>query len=351
MGAWGKYGVALLALGAIAVAITIGLYRAAPERHRGNTARRVYDQAQMLSGEQTQAIERYHAALLNEHDIDYRVFIPGEAKDLDTATLARRLYASLNVGNQSASGRGLLLLIEPYQNEVRLEVSVALEGVYTDAFVSYVQHRQMIPFFKTGSVADGVLAATELIFSRAQEAQRGHAFSPPMDSGTAGGGVSNAADIGSGRDRSFARGPDVAAASSDPLATYHAYVRAMQARNGSANLAIYTQDTQAMMARHTVTPAQMDNVAQSLARCAGAETRMAERYAVVRFPVAKRQCPPYFMMHENGAWRLNLTLMRTALRFNHRNEWRLSGGFEALSAPYRFAFADWRFDQHGFPHE
>ena len=51
---------------------------------------------------------------------------------------------------------------------------------------------------------------------------------------------------------------------------------------------------------------------------------------------------------EDGSWKLDLTMMTRALSFNHRNEWRFKMN---IRHPYWFAFEDWRFDKHGFPHE
>ena len=101
--------------------------------------------------------------LFKDHDIDYRVLIPRDVQDVDNSTRAYKEFESRKVGTLSRSGRGLLLLVDPYQNEVRLEVSLALEGIYTDAFVSYIQHRQMIPFFQGSRISDGILATTEMI--------------------------------------------------------------------------------------------------------------------------------------------------------------------------------------------
>jgi uncharacterized protein len=89
----------------------------------------------------------------------------------------------------------LLLVIDTELDRVRLEVSTSLEGVYTDAFVAYVQNRQMVPFFQSGRVADGIIATTELIVVRAQEAEAGNDFSPAMPARSMGGGATAPAGI------------------------------------------------------------------------------------------------------------------------------------------------------------
>jgi uncharacterized protein len=252
------------------------------------------------------------------------------------------------VGGDSHSGRGLLLVIDSESDRIRLEVSAALEGVYTDAFVAYLEYRQMVPFFRQGRIGDGILATSELIFARAHEAQAGHALGPnEARAWSTGAGAATAARIGAGNDRRFAeRRADVAPEAS-PDATVAAYLAAMQGRNARPDLSIFSKNSRSMLRSWTITPAQMDALARTYAKCRGAATRFGpdgER-AVIRYPIEQRQCAPWFLAREDAAWRLDLAASQRALRFNHRNEWRLAGAADG----YGFAFEDWRFDRNGFP--
>ncbi len=230
------------------------------------------------------SIAAYHARLLEDHDIDYRVFTVGAAGDIER--LSHEQFGALGVGSASRSGRGLLLVIDPAGDRVRLEVAAALEAIYTDGFVAYLQHRQMVPFFEAGRVADGILATTELIFARAQEAAAGQAF----DAVTAkpfslGGGASTAARLRQGREQITTPAGQVAPGAT-PEATVAAYLAAMGARNASADLALYSRDTRATLGSWTITPAQMDQIARAYGNCAGPVTRLGpgDRRAVVRYP-------------------------------------------------------------------
>ncbi|TNE30012.1 MAG: TPM domain-containing protein [Alphaproteobacteria bacterium] len=310
----------------------------------------VYDEANLFDLDQLTGIDQYHAKLLQDHDIDYRVLTVKNDTPTDINQLSHTAFREQEVGSFSKSGRGLLLLIDAGQNEVRLEVSAALEPVYTDAFISYLQHRQMIPFFRTDRIADGILATTELIFTRAQDAAAGKEFIPPMESKSIGGGAANPANIGKGADNSFQNAPDVRAESNDPSVVLQAYLAAREKRNANPSLSIYSAGTRAMLKKWTVTPAQMDNEARSIRRCGAGETRIGDGYAVIRYAPKERQCSPFFFVFEDGAWRLDLTMMQKAMRFNHRNQWHFDQSWPPLSAPYGFAFRDWRFDRYGFPH-
>ena len=312
------------------------------------SVRGVDDRAAVLAPAERIRITDYHAALLSGHDVDYRVLSTGDASDLERT--AHGYFAEAGVGSLSVSGRGLLLVIDTADERVRLEVSTSLEGVYTDAFVAYVQNRQMVPFFAAARVADGILATTELIVSRAQEAESGHDFAPPMRSTSMGGGATTAAAIGTASEPSQEykqQALHVDVAGLDPLQVVAIYHERMANRDARADLSLYSSDTVAMLSKWVVTPAQMDNVSRTYRACSVDGVRSRDDAAVVRYRLDQRQCAPYFLRRENDAWRLDLASLSSAIRFNHENQWR----FQApLPDDYAFAFEDWRIDRNGFPH-
>jgi uncharacterized protein len=307
----------------------------------------VVDRVGLMRADEREAIARYHRLLLADHDIDYRVLTASDSGDINGFSYLA--FGTLEVGRSSATGRGLLLVIDPGADRVRLEVAAALEGVFTDAFVAYLEHRQMVPFFESGRIADGVLATTELIVARAQEAAAGRAFDPrAAESVSLGGGAATTARIGAGSDGTRTRGGGQVAPEATPEATVAAYLAAMAARNPRADLALYSEDSRRMLGSWTMTPAQMDSVAGTYRGCPGGEVRHSagSHLAVVRYPPTARRCSPWFLRREGGRWTLDLAAAQRLIRFNHRNQWRLP---DPDGHPYAFAFADWRFDRHGFP--
>jgi uncharacterized protein len=338
-----------LQLACLALIIAVALPLTATLRHAlaPQPAVSVVDGAALLSERERRSIASYHDRLLADHDIDYRVVTAQTGGDVDQA--GHEAFAALGVGERSGSGRGLLLLIDPNADRVRLEVAAGLEGVFTDAFVAYLEQRQMVPFFRDDRVADGILATTELIVARAQEAAAGEAFDPTTAASfSLGGGASTAARIGAGLDRNWARDRSQVAPEATPEATVAAYLAAMAARNGRPDLAVYSEDSRQMLGSWTMTPAQMDQVVRTYRACRHGEVRYSGSgdLAVIRYAPAARQCSPWFLRREGGRWTLDLTATQRVIRFNHRNQWRMPdpGGHA-----YAFAFADWRFDRHGFP--
>jgi uncharacterized protein len=267
----------------------------------------VDDRAAVLRPAERARVVAYHAAFLGAHDIDYRVLSIAAAGDLERA--AHGYFDEAGVGTLSANGRGLLLVIDT-----------------------------------------GILATTELIVGRAQEARADGALAAPMPARSMGGGASAAVSIGGSRnpgEQVERQTQHVEVDGLEPAQVVEAYHERMASRDARADLPLYSTDTVAMLREWVVTPAQMDNLVRTYRRCTLDSVQIRSDAAVVRYVVGQRQCAPYFLRRESGAWKLDLTALSSAIRFNHENQWHFQ---LPLPDDYEFAFEDWRIDTHGFPH-
>lgn len=306
----------------------------------------VVDRADLFDATERERLALFHRLLLADHAIDYRVLTIASAPDLDA--FANQRYAGLNVGAASPHGHGLLLVVEAGGQRVRLEVGYGLEGYYPDAFVAYVENRQMLPFFAANRVADGILATTELIVDRAQRYALGKGGQPEawLD-GSGGGGAT--ARLGTAAPKPGTAGArEAAPAGRSPEDTLAGYFDAMQRRDANPELPLYSPQTQAMLRGWVMTPAQMDNVVSTYRSCKASEIRFdRERsLAVIRYPVSQRKCAPWFFQRAGEVWQLDLTMMSRALRFGRDNSWHFD---RSVEHDYGFAFDDWRFNANGFP--
>lgn len=129
-----------------------------------------------------------------------------------------------------------------------------------------------------------------------------------------------------------------------------AYLRAMASHDGDATLPVYSAATQAMLAQWVMTTAQMDNVVKAYRDCQAPEQFVAATggLAVIRYPIERRQCSPWFFVREGGAWRLDLATQQKVVGFGRDNSWHLNLKISTGNS-YRFAFEDWVFDRGGFP--
>jgi uncharacterized protein len=336
----------------IVVALGIAAALALPLSGQKTGAVLVDDAAGLMDEEQRARVAEYHGFLLEDHEIDYRVVTLEDSGDISLFAVER--FEELDVGQSSQTGRGLMLVIDAGRDEVRLEVGYALEGAFPDAFVAYIEERQMVPFFGARRVADGILAASELIIARAQRAKQ-HAGleSEPAMTGSGGGGATAGAGLGVGLGAGPSEAPSRPTqsgfeAGATPRETLARYFDAMDRRNGDPSLPLYTPQTRRMLEGWVMTPAQMDNLVATYRTCQGEPTLRDEArgLAVIRYPPAARACAPFFFESSPDGWQLDLTMMQRALRFGRSNAWRFD---LSVAHPYGFAFEDWRFDDKGFP--
>ncbi|MCM2344323.1 MAG: TPM domain-containing protein [Alphaproteobacteria bacterium] len=312
----------------------------------------VCDNADIFTDQQMKDLEIYHTALRERYDIDYRIMVAANIGDI--SLFAAKTFNSAGIGAHSKTKKGMFLLLDPVQNEVRLEISAGLDAVYTDGFVAYLQQRQMVPFFQAGRVADGILATTEMIVTRAQEAQDGKEFIPPEqlpDNLAIGAGAKTKAMIGSGYDYPTSSGPNSASPQPQgmtPEQVVAAYHFALSKGMKSPDLDIYSANTQALKRKWVVTPAQMKNELNAYRKCKIDKTLYVKdgQRAVVRYKVEQRKCAPYFLVLEDGSWRLDFRTMMENIRFNIDNDWHFD---MARPLPYADAFLDWDFNKDGYP--
>jgi uncharacterized protein len=296
----------------------------------------VEDKVGLLTAAEITRLVDWHAALLAQYDIDYRVLTVPSADDL--SQLAVRRFESAGVGSLSHAGRGLLLVIDVGAQRVRLEVSRQLEGVLVDSFVAFIEREQMVPFFSARRVGDGIVAASELIAGRVEEALADGALDARARAATtAGGGAETDAMLDGGKDRPGARVSTDTEAGETPGYTVAAYLAAMVAYNADSELDLYTTATRQMLASQVMTRAQMDNVVRTYRQCPRPELLRQEDVAVLSYPVEVRSCAPWLLERgPDDRWRLDLVTMQRAIRFDTRNQWRVAEP-HALGR-YGFAF-------------
>ena len=321
----------------------------------------IRDEARIFSEEEKTHISSYHQMMLDKYDIDYRVLTWKENTDIDVQ--AYKVFNDNDIGSQSQNHRGLLLVINTSNDEVRLEVSGSLESVFTDAFVGYIEKRQMVPFFRLGRVGDGVFATSELIRIRAEETRQGKAFDPTSLEGSFGAGARTDAKIDAGKETAFAEGKADVMAADTPEETLSRLFNAMRNRNARSDLDIYTPDSRTFMSDMVVSPAQMDNSAKRYDNCELDRVVYSQdgQRAVLLHKLKNRSCDPFtFDKGDDGKWRVNLKAIGNGLGHTYGNVWYLHYGSQKESGlhNYYFGFRDYyfrrpggeQFDHQGFPY-
>lgn len=314
--------------------------------------RSIDDRVGLVSAEEQARLHAFQKKLLQELGIELQVVVLDErCEDLDATAVA--LFDQRRIGARTKGARGVLLLIDPAGAQVRMEIGYDLEGFFPDAFVGYIEQRQMTPFFASGRVGAGIEATVELLVGKALGAVDEGAYAPDEHAGglahlSGGAGARRAVEIGAGTpvkpaldDRSAFE------AQPSPERALAVYLEVLRAHIKDPELGLYTPETRVFFRQWLVTDAQQDNERRTLEahREQGRVLRRGKR-AVVRFSVSERGAAPYFLVRDGNGWMLDFAAMNRLVGFNHRNQWHL----RSLDHPFMFGFEDWRFDRHGFPH-
>jgi len=316
----------------------------------------VDDPAALLSASERLRIEDQAQSLLQHQHIQLLVVVLSQPED-DLDGLAVTTFEQHRLGAATGKARGILLLFDPFDQQVRLEIGYDLEGLFTDVFISRIEREQMAPFFAAGRVAQGIEASVELLVSHvlraSEEDASGITSHGATDSALSGGAGACAAVPVGGKQRAKKQVEDPAtfAAGATPMETLERYRLSLQRRIKDPHLGIYTPATRQFFSQWLVTDGQQNNALRELERSwSTAEVFTAEvageRLAVVRFPVSARQSAPFFLRYCRAGWQLDFATMSRVLGFNQRNQWHM----RSYDHPFGFAFSDWHFDNHGFPH-
>ncbi len=298
--------------------------------------------------------KEYNEELLKDFDIDFRVATTTKEEDINL--FANKKFQKLKDTSRSQSGKDLLIVINPKTDAVRLEVSKALESVYTDAFVSYIERKGMVPYLREQKFADALYMITELVRDRALEARTGKEFMPAMKSDSIGAGAKSKANIAK-KDTHAKEGKNVISIASDmPKDVLQKYIKSLREHNKNPNLDIYTKETQEFFRKWVVTDINQKHEIHNLRPCLAKQKTLldsSDTHAVLAvLPYDEnRKCSPYFFKKEDGAWKLDIATMAQSLRFSKDMQWHfdIQKRLDKEGKYYAYAFDGYGFDKHGYP--
>jgi uncharacterized protein len=96
-----------------------------------------------------------------ERGIDYHVVVEALRGD-SIEERSHRLFRERRAGEET-DGRGLVLLVDPIAEQVRVEVGYALEGDVTDLEASRLLAEYLAPYFRSDDSAAGIEASIEAV--------------------------------------------------------------------------------------------------------------------------------------------------------------------------------------------
>jgi uncharacterized protein len=314
----------------------------------------IADDAAIVSPESSERMDDLLGALLRDADVE---LVAATRRTLNEAPITERtteLFERWKVGDRSRGNRGVLLLIAAEEQLVRLEVSYGLEGILTDAFVSYVEHEQMVPYFARGRVGEGVEASVELVAGRLFEGILGSAYDPRReDPADVGGFRSGGAGADTRVPLNGESPPEAPAADASARARYAAqptpelawerFLELNRRRIKDTGLGIYDSEARAIVRRMN-TNAGQDHIARTYGEAAATIRVKGDQAAVVFLDDPDHLLAPWFFHRTRSGWQFDGSMFPDIIGYNHRNQWH----FLNTDHSYMFAFADFRLDRHGF---
>ena len=126
---------------------------------------RVVDQANVLSPQATTELDKKLQLLEAQTSRQLVVVTVPSLQGLEIEDYGYQLGRAWGIGEKKRD-TGVLLIVAPNERRVRIEVGYGLEGVLTDALSSVILQEQVLPKFRTGDMAGGVLAGADELISQ-----------------------------------------------------------------------------------------------------------------------------------------------------------------------------------------
>ncbi|WP_313004442.1 TPM domain-containing protein [Brevundimonas sp.] len=126
---------------------------------------RVVDDAQLLTPEQEQVLTAKLETLERQTGDQLVVVTLPSLQDQEIEDFGYQLGRHWGIGQKENDG-GALLIVAPNERKVRIEVGYGLEGVLTDAYSSQIIRNDILPAFRTGDYAAGIMAGADAVIAQ-----------------------------------------------------------------------------------------------------------------------------------------------------------------------------------------
>jgi uncharacterized protein len=123
---------------------------------------RVVDAAHLLDAAQTADLDAKLAALETQSGHQMVVATVPSLEGQEIEDYGYKLGRAWGIG-QKKGNDGLILLVAPTERKVRIEVGYGLEPIVTDALSSVIVQRQILPHFRDGDMAGGIVAGANAL--------------------------------------------------------------------------------------------------------------------------------------------------------------------------------------------
>ncbi|MGQ0810471.1 MAG: TPM domain-containing protein [Nitrospiraceae bacterium] len=145
-----------------------------------NWHRHLYDTAGIIPLPDAEAFEGNLFWIFHESDIDVYIILAKDTGLQSIEEYALEKMHQLRIGGMNREERGVLLLFDLKQRQLRIEVGYGLEEYLPDAFISYLVHDHGQAYFSSGDFSLGLRLLLDLLHGRIRDAVFGNRFNPTV---------------------------------------------------------------------------------------------------------------------------------------------------------------------------
>ena len=128
---------------------------------------RVVDNADLLSPAQEAELTAKLEALETQSQRQLVIATLPDLQGYDISDYGYQLGREWGIGDAERND-GALLIVAPNERKVRIEVGYGLEGYLTDAYSSVIIQTMILPRFRDGDMAGGIIDGTDMIIAQLQ---------------------------------------------------------------------------------------------------------------------------------------------------------------------------------------
>jgi uncharacterized protein len=128
---------------------------------------RVVDQADLLTPGQEAELSRRLEALEQASSRQLVIATVADLQGYPIEDYGYQLGRHWGIGQREANN-GIILLVAPNERKVRIEVGYGLEPIMTDALSGLIVNQQILPRFREGDYAGGIVAGANAIIEQLQ---------------------------------------------------------------------------------------------------------------------------------------------------------------------------------------
>lgn len=157
--------------------IGFGSYRLWQHYQAGTPPVRFVDQTGLIPPQQDAKFNQFLNGLHDEMGVDVRLMLVKSTGNQSLNDFAVDTMRNEGIGSHTGE-RGLLCVYDEQTERMRMEVGPGLEGIFTDAFVSYLERENLHAFAAAANLNMGLRLTLFMLDHRLREAALGMTYDP-----------------------------------------------------------------------------------------------------------------------------------------------------------------------------